>query len=440
MAPDDVMPTLKRRIQVDGFDIVLDLERSHGCWICDARGGREYLDCFTFFGSNPLGMNHPALTEASFLERLGRVAVNKPSNSDIYTNVYAEFVRTVDRVARPAGMRWFFFVEGGALAVENALKVAFDWKVRRNARRGAGERGGQVLHLERAFHGRSGYALSLTNTDPRKTMYYPKFDWPRIPSPAIRFPLDEAEARRLDEAEGEALARARRFFEQRGGEIAAVIFEPIQAEGGDRHFRPGFLQALSRLAHEHDALVVADEVQTGVGLTGRFWAHEHFGFEPDVLAFAKKMQVGGLMAGGRVEEEPENVFRVSSRINSTWGGHIVDMLRATRILEVIEGERLVDNAARRGDQLLSGLERIAAGSEGTVSNARGRGLMCAVSFPRAEVRDRAVRACFERGLMVLACGTRSLRFRPALTISAAEIDAALDRLEDAVRELARSAA
>ncbi len=431
LAPDGVLDALRRRMQVDGLDLVLDLERSHGCRLVDARDGRELLDFFTFFASNPIGMNHPALTEPAALERLARVAVNKPSNSDVYTETYGEFVETVDRVARHPSMRWFFFVDGGALAVENALKVAFDWKVRRNFRRGhTAERGHQVLHLEWAFHGRSGYTLSLTNTaDPRKTMYFPKFDWPRIPSPAIHFPLDEREAERLDAAEADALARARQAFEERRDDVAAIIVEPIQAEGGDRHFRPEFLAGLRALADEFDALLIFDEVQTGVGMTGTFWAFEQLGAVPDLVTFAKKMQIGGMMAGPRVDEEPDNVFHVSSRINSTWGGHLVDMFRATRILEVIERERLVENAGRQGTRLLAGLETLGDRHPGLVGNVRGRGLMCAISFPDGATRDRVIRDCHEARLLVLPCGQRSLRFRPALNIDAAAIDEGLAILD-----------
>ncbi|MCU0223216.1 MAG: L-lysine 6-transaminase [Acidobacteria bacterium] len=434
LAPDGVLDALRRRMQVDGLDLVLDLERSHGCRLVDARDGRELLDFFTFFASNPIGMNHPALTEPAALERLARVAVNKPSNSDVYTEAYGEFVEAVDRVARHPSMRWFFFVDGGALAVENALKVAFDWKVRRNFRRGhTAERGHQVLHLEWAFHGRSGYTLSLTNTaDPRKTMYFPKFDWPRIPSPAIHFPLDEREAERLDVAEADALARARQAFEERRDDVAAIIVEPIQAEGGDRHFRPEFLAGLRALADEFDALLIFDEVQTGVGMTGTFWAFEQLGAVPDLVTFAKKMQIGGMMAGPRVDEEPDNVFHVS-RINSTWGGHLVDMFRATRILEVIERERLVENAGRQGARLLAGLETLGDRYPGLVGNVRGRGLMCAISFPDGATRDRVIRDCHEARLLVLPCGQRSLRFRPALNIDAAAIDEGLAILDAVLR-------
>ncbi len=437
IAPNEVLDALRRRIQVDGLDLVLDLDRSRGARLVDARDGRSYLDFFSFFASSPLGMNHPALTEPAFLDRLARVAVNKPSNSDIYTDVYAEFVDTLDRVGRPDCMKYFFFVDGGALAVENAIKVAFDWKVRRNFAKGLPcERGHQVLHFEWAFHGRSGYTLSLTNTaDPRKTMYFPKFDWPRLPSPAIRFPQDAAEDARLDQLEADVEARARQAFAERKDDIAAILIEPIQAEGGDRHFRPQFLRRLRALCDEFEALLIFDEVQTGVGMTGTFWAFEQFGVEPDLITFAKKMQIGGLMAGPRVDDEPENVFHVSSRINSTWGGHLVDMLRAGRMLQVIEAERLVDNARVQGARLLAGLHEIGRARGELVHNVRGRGLLCAISFADGGTRDAAVKACHGNGLMVLPCGTDALRFRPALNVTPAEVDEALNRLDEALATL-----
>jgi L-lysine 6-transaminase len=431
VAPKDVHATIGRYMLADGEHLVIDLHRSHGPYLCDEATGREYLDFYAYFASQPVGHNHPKLVEPWFRERIAKVALHNPANSDVYTTYMAEFVETFARVAKPVDMPYLFLIAGGTLAVENALKVAFDWKVRRNFRRGhTAERGHQVLHLEWAFHGRSGYTLSLTNTaDPRKTMYFPKFDWPRIPSPAIHFPLDEREAERLEAAEADALARARQAFEERRDDVAAIIVEPIQAEGGDRHFRPGFLAGLRALADEFDALLIFDEVQTGVGLTGTFWAFEQLGAVPDLVTFAKKMQIGGLMAGPRVDEEPDNVFHVSSRINSTWGGHLVDMFRATRILEVIERERLVENAARQGARLLDGLEGLGARYPGLVGNVRGRGLMCAISFPDGATRDRVIRDCHEARLLVLPCGQRSLRFRPALNIDAAAIDEGLAILD-----------
>jgi L-lysine 6-transaminase len=436
IAPADVHKTLARYILADGYEFVFDFEKSHGAWVHDSKSGRDYLDFLTFFGSNPIGYNHPKMNDPEFQRMLARVAQLKPSNSDVYTVEYAWFVDTFGRLAMPKEMRHAFFVEGGALGVENALKVAFDWKVRRNKARGvAGERGAQVVHFREAFHGRSGYTLSLTNTDPRKTDYFPKFPWPRIDNPKLRFPVTAEVEEDVRAAEERALDQIGQAFRERGDDIACIVIEPIQAEGGDNHFRPAFLQSLQRLAREHDCLFVVDEVQTGLGLTGRLWAYQHFGLEPDVLAFGKKVQVGGCMAAARVDEVPDNVFKVPSRINSTWGGSITDMVRSGRYLEIIDEDGLVENARVVGDHLLRGLEGVQSELGGVMSNARGRGLMIAFDLATPEARDRAHKRLVESGLLLLTCGTRSIRFRPPLNLTAAEADAALDIARRALRQI-----
>jgi L-lysine 6-transaminase len=427
LQPADVHEVLARHLQVDGFDFVLDLEASRGSRLVDARDGSSYLDLFTFFASSALGMNHPALVDdEEFRSDLLTAALNKPSNSDIYTVAMARFVDTFARVLGDPALPHLFFVEGGALAVENAIKVAFDWKSRWNEAHGIdAELGTKVLHLEHAFHGRSGYTLSLTNTDPVKVARFPKFDWPRIPAPYI------AAGRDVDAAERVTLAAARAAFEQHRHDIACFVMEPIQGEGGDHHFRPEFLQAMQQLCHEFDALFVLDEVQTGCGLTGSAWAYQQLGVQPDVVAFGKKTQVCGVMAGGRVDEVADNVFVVGSRINSTWGGNLTDMVRMRRILEVIESDGLIERAAIAGTQLRMLLEEMAE-RHPAVTDVRGRGLMCAFSLPDAETRNRVLTSLREEErVLLLGCGRRSIRFRPALTVLPADLAvgiAALDRV------------
>ncbi len=427
----EVHETLRRHLLVDGYPLVIDLERSRGSIVRDAVSSRELIDFYSFFASNPLGFNHPGMLDERTRERLAATSIVKVANSDKYTTYFAEFVDTLSRTAAPVELPKYFFVEGGALAVENALKTAFDWKVRKNLAAGRGERGHAVLHLERAFHGRSGYTLSLTNTDPNKTEYFPKFDWPRIPSPMIRFPLTGAHVAETEERERAAVAAAEAAFERLPHDIAAIIVEPIQGEGGDNHFRPSFFAELRRLADEHDALLVYDEVQTGLGATGKWWAYQHHGIAPDILCFAKKMQVGGILVSERIDDVENNVFRKPGRINSTWGGGLVDMVRATRILEIIVDEKLLDNAAARGAELLAGLQALQQ-RRPAVENARGQGLMCAIDLPDAKARDAAIKRCFADGMLVLACGTRSLRFRPALNVPAEIIAEGLQRLDAAI--------
>jgi L-lysine 6-transaminase len=427
LTADRVHETLGRHILADGYDMVLDINRSHGRRLWDAHRGRSVLDMFSFFATAPVGLNHPKMADPAFREKLLRAALANPTNSDIYTPEFAEFVDTFGRVGIPSYLPHAFFVAGGTLGVENALKAAMDWKVRRNFRKGLTvEKGHQIVHFRDAFHGRSGYTLSLTNTaDLRKYQYFAKFDWPRITNPALRFPVDAPELERVEALERTAVEEIERAFLERKADIAAIIIEPIQAEGGDNHYRPEFMRALRRLADENEALLIFDEVQSGVGLTGRFWAHQHAGVRPDLMAFGKKMQVCGMLAGPKIDEEPENVFKVSSRLNSTWGGNLVDMVRSQRYLEIIEQDGLVAQAATVGAHLVAGLEALQAERPDVFSNARGRGLMCAIDLRDAATRDKVADEAYEMGMMILGCGRSSLRFRPPLDVTAADIDEAL---------------
>ncbi|WP_137122490.1 L-lysine 6-transaminase [Segeticoccus rhizosphaerae] len=436
VAAGQVHESLSQHILTGGFALVLDAKASHGSWIVDATTGDSYLDLYSFFASAPLGLNPPGVVDdADFMALLAEVAANKPANSDIYTTHYAEFVDTFARVLGDPALPHLFFVEGGALAVENALKTAFDWKSRRNEAKGLSpDLGTKVMHLTKAFHGRSGYTMSLTNTDPVKVARFPKFDWPRIDVPAVVFPLEDHLAE-VEEAERHALEQARAAFEANPDDIACFIAEPIQGEGGDNHLRPEFLQAMQALCHEFDALFILDEVQTGVGLTGTAWAYQQLGLEPDIVAFAKKVQLGGIMAGRRVDEVADNVFHVASRINSTWGGGLTDMVRSRRLLEIIEREGLIERAAELGAGLLTDLQELAT-RHPAVSNVRGRGLMCALDLPDTAQRDEVLRCLYDdERVLALGCGERSVRFRPALSVTPQELGqavAALDRVLTAI--------
>ena len=432
-AADTVRETLARHILADGYHLVLDMVESEGIYLKDAVTGRRFVDLFTFYASNPLGMNHPMLRDDEpFKARLLDAALNKVANSDIYTRHFARFLETFERIGIPEELPHAFFVSGGALAVENALKTAFDWKVRKNMQNGySSERGHQILHFEQSFHGRSGYTMSLTNTDPNKVAYYPKFDWPRVINPHCNGPADMED---IEEREELALTQAKTFFHTNKDDIAAIIIEPIQGEGGDNHFRPQFHQALRDLADENEALLIYDEVQTGVALTGTFWAYQGIGVTPDIIAFGKKTQVCGILAGTRIDEVDDNVFEKSSRINSTWGGNLVDMVRFDRILEVIEQDDLVGNAQETGAYLKHKVEGLAERFEG-IENPRGTGLMRAFDLPDGDTRDAVIKRTYEHGALILGCGQRAVRFRPALCITPDGIDEGLEILEKALVEV-----
>jgi L-lysine 6-transaminase len=418
----------------DGMDIIIDLKKSKGCLLVDQRNGTEYLDCFAMFASMSVGYNHPRLKAAK--SYLGHLAIQKPANSDTYSQPMAEFIGTFSRIGIPKYLPHAFFIEGGALAVENALKTAFDWKVRKGLKKGYDRPvGSKIIHFRQCFHGRSGYTLSLTNTaDPRKTKYFPTFDWPRIDNPKITFPLDQQTQKEVIARENEALQQIRQAIDRDGDEIAGLIIEPIQGEGGDNHFRNEFFVELRKICDAHEILFIMDEVQTGVGLTGKFWAHEHFTVRPDVISFGKKTQVCGILASTRVDEVENNVFKESSRINSTFGGNLIDMVRFSYVLKIIDEEHLVENARIRGEELLSGLTHLVNDYPDIISNARGRGLMCAFDLPDTQQRDQLRRDLQEEKLLVAGCGIKSIRFRPHLIISEDEVQRVLQILRKVLQK------
>jgi L-lysine 6-transaminase len=437
IAPDEVVNVLSRHILADGYDITLDMANSHGSYLHDAKHNRKLLDFFTFFASAPVGFNHPKmLNDKEFLDALLRAALTNPSNSDIYTVEYAQFMNSFERVAMNSDFKYAFFIAGGTLAVENTLKAAMDWKVKKNFQKGyRSEKGHQILHFEQAFHGRSGYALSLTNTTVDKTALFTKFDWPRVSNPKIKFPYTDSGYDELKKREQLAIKQIKQYFYDRKDDIAAIIIEPIQAEGGDNHFRAEFLQELKNLALENEALLIFDEVQTGVGLTGKFWAYEHFGVIPDMIAFGKKMQICGLLCGERIDEIPDNVFHVPSRINSTWGGSLADMVRAGKILDIIEEDNLVQNAADMGEHLLQGLHSIAEEHPQKVSNVRGRGLMCAFDLTNKVQRDALIKEAMHEGLFLLGCAEKTIRFRPPLNISKEEVEKGVEIIKQVLHKI-----
>lgn len=430
-----VKETLGKHILADGFDFVMDYEQSQGSYIVDKLTGKKYLDMFSMFASASVGYNHPYILERA--SWLGKMAVYKPTLSDVYLQEYADFMEVFARVVIPKELPYCFFIEGGALAVENALKTAFDWKTRKNWQKDIEKEAGIAIHFKQAFHGRSGYTLSLTNTaDPRKYQYFPKFDWPRINNPKLIFPLTEDSLKETIRQEQLALVQIQEAILSHPDEVACIIIEPIQAEGGDNHFRPEFFASLRDICDDNEVLLILDEIQTGIGMTGKMWAYEHTGIIPDLISFGKKSQVCGILANKeKMDQVEHHVFKESSRINSTFGGNLIDMLRFQLILEIIESENLVENAAITGEFLLNGLQKLEQQFPEDISAARGKGLMCAFDLKDHETRDRLKNKLFEEGIIILPCGEKSLRFRPHLNVTKEEIQIVLDKINGVFNKL-----
>lgn len=432
ISANNVKENIGQYMLADGMDYIIDLNKSHGSWLVDGRDSTEYLDLFSMFASMSVGYNHPYMI--SNKDRLMQAAINKPTNSDIYSSEMAEFVDTMGRLAQPDYLPYAFYIEGGGLAVENALKAAFDWKVRKNLANGQSEGGSKIIHFKECFHGRTGYTLSLTDSpDKRKTDYFPKFDWPRIHNPKVSFPITDDVINDVKREEAKAVAQIESALAQYPGEIAGLIIEPIQGEGGDNHFRESFFRKLRKLADEHEFLLIYDEVQTGIGLTGKMWAHQHYGEDcrPDIISFGKKTQVCGMFAGQRIDEVDGHVFKESSRLNSTWGGNLVDMVRFTLCLEIIEQENLISQVVENGAYLKLGIETIQSRYD-NVSNARNLGLFGAFDLPNTKDRDKLIGLIADEGALMLGCGYSSIRFRPHLNISKSEIDQGLEMINRAL--------
>lgn len=425
-----VKETLGRHILADGFDFVMDYEKSHGSWIVDRLTGKEYLDMFSMFASAAVGYNHPYIVEKA--SWLGKMAVYKPTLSDVYLQEYADFMEVFERVAIPKELEYCFFIEGGALAVENALKAAFDWKTRKNWQKDINTEGSVAIHFKQAFHGRSGYTLCLTNTsDPRKYQYFPKFEWPRIINPKINFPITEEGTQETIKNEQLALLHIQETILSNPNQVSCIILEPIQAEGGDNHFRDEFFVSLRKICDDNDILLIFDEVQTGIAMTGTMWAFQQSVINPDIIVFGKKTQVCGILANKeKMNEVEHHVFTESSRINSTFGGNFIDLLRFQLVLEIIEQENLVEHSKVAGQFLLDGLKKLEEKFPQDVFASRGKGLMCAFDLKDGETRNWLQGKLYEEGIIILTCGDKSLRFRPHLNVKNEELQLVLNKIDE----------
>jgi len=457
----EVLEILRRHILVDGFtNIVVDLEKSNGSYLYDSLNGRRYVDFFSYFASCPIGYNHPKMGDKDFQKKLILSAIHKPSNSDFYTGLYAEFVEAVERYALPENMPYMFLIDGGALAVENALKCSFDFKTKINMRKGIWNgrweeidekytNNLKVIYFDEAFHGRSGYTMTITrSSDIRKTAFFPKFNWYRVPNPRIHFPLDDREIERVSKAEEDAIKHIKDIITRDREYVSAIIIEPIQAEGGDNHFRGEFFKALRDITLNEDILLIYDEVQTGMGITGKMWGYQNFGekAKPDILTFGKKFQVAGIIVSKRIDELEYNVFSDkvdeslgfapgSNRLNSTFGGNLTDMVRATQYLKIMDEENLIENSRVMGEYILNKLTEICSKYPDKVDNMRGRGLMIAFDLNRPQLRDEVYNKIIDNGLLVLKCGRKSIRFRPHLDIDKKIADEGLEIVKKSFSQL-----
>lgn len=410
------------------YEFVWDVTEPATGPFCTDADGNVLLDFTGQVGAAPLGYNHPDLRErlAAFdLPDPGKIA-----GQDFYTTAGdprdpdvpgpAELMERLTDVTARYGMDTVFLSNSGAEAVENALKICYD-----------ATSGEYAITCEGAFHGRTLGALSLNRS---KAKY--RRDFPEVPgvhdTPYCRdSDCDRATCECGFFAGG--TSHLRRMLDPETGHVdpgavAYLIVEPVQGEGGYHVPSDAFAEELAAVCDRHDLLVIADEIQSGMGRTGEWWGVDHLPVDPDVICAGKAARVGATVAPGELFPDERG------RISSTWGaGDIVAAARGALTIEVIRDRNLLDNATDRGGQAMDGL---ADASLPNVVDRRGRGLMLAVEFDTERRRDAVQAEALKRGLLTLGCGQKSLRLLPPLDVRAREIDLGVELLAEAAEAAA----
>jgi 4-aminobutyrate aminotransferase/(S)-3-amino-2-methylpropionate transaminase len=426
-----------------------DYDNSLGNYLVDADGNR-FLDCFGQISSLPLGYNHPDMLRAMQSEAAAKMMCQRPALGVMPPKDWPERLQhIVERIA-PRGCNNFVTMLCGSSSIENAFKQAMiRYEVNRrgssahtsedmassmlNASPGCSQT--TILSFDGAFHGRTFGALSATRSKPIHKLDVAAFDWPVAPFPKLKYPLGpNAQANALEEQRClEAVDQILDHQKTIGRDVAGVVVEPVQAEGGDNHASHSFFRKLRRLCTKHGAAFIVDEVQTGGGATGRFWAHEHWelpqGEEPDFVTFSKKLQTGGYFH--KESMRPDAGYRIFN----TWMGEPVKLLQLQTILHVMERDSLIDVVNRAGKTLQDGLSLIAAAHPQLVQNDRGVGTFCAIDGHDAATRDKIIGGLRMKGVWVGGCGDRTIRLRPALIFDTTHADILLESLDQVLTDM-----
>ncbi len=407
---------IKLKTQVPGpksFRILRGLKAKNGGWsvsyplvfsgkghgpYCEDLDGNMFLDMASQIAANPLGYNHPEMVEV--VRNYAHRFPVKFAGQDFAVAEHLGLIEDLTGIS-PQGMDTAFLINSGAEAVENAMKICM--------RKRPGTKFG--ISMQTGWHGRTLGALSLTNSNKTHKKGYPRL-------PMLRLPYDETAPEAL-----ERILRAEASAE----EIGFLMIEHVQGEGGYNIARKEMVAGLRRVCAEHGIPYISDEVQAGMGRTGKWWAFEHYGIVPDVFTCAKALQVAAVVSGkGMFPDEP-------GAISSTWGGgHVIDMALGMKTIEIIQRENLLGKNAKTGKYLLSALDDI-----GGIDNQRGLGLMIAFDLPDVGMRDNVVAECAKRGLLVLGCGQSSIRLIPPYVVEKEDCDKAVGILEDSVKECRR---
>ena len=370
--------------------------------------GNLFLDFAAGIAVNSTGHAHPRVIGA--IKEQASELIHY-SASDFYLPIYAETAREIARIAPMPGKLRTYLGNSGTEVVEAAIKVA---------RFATGRP--YVVGFLGGFHGRTYGSVSLTAS---KAKYHAGFG-PLLPG-IYHAPFGKLEHLRwFDDVLFNHLVPA--------DEVAAIVVEPIQGEGGYIVPEDGFLEGLRELCTRHGILLVADEIQSGAGRTGKMWAVEHWGVEPDILLVAKGIASGMPLGAMVARAELMESWGVGAH-GSTYGGNPVACAAALATIELLEGG-LVDNAAARGEQALAALRELKSRHPKTVLDVRGKGLMIGVELADPKLAEEVQWACFQRGLLVLECGEQTVRMCPPLVASASDVDTAVRIFGEAVAAVA----
>lgn len=410
---------LKTRIAFDESAKTIDFKKSHGSYLIDA-DGKEYLDFCMSFGSCSLGYNHPELSER--MMQHSELFINKISNSDMYSEYYCNFINKIF-ANLPSRFTRGFFIDNGSTAVDFALKTCCDFYARKHKLSEEQVNQLDIVSFRGGFHGRVGYPVSLTTTDPNKTKLYIKHNFTKITVPEVKFPTNIDEVQSLEEKSLSELETA-----LKKNNVIAVIMEPLLSEFGNKIIRKEYLQEVRKITKKYDTFLIMDEIQTFALCGNGLWLSELYSVDADIICLGKKLQIAGFVITDKINEIQDNVFQAKSRISSTFNGSTIDMLRALIILDIIHEENLIENVRKQGRYLLEGLNQLAGKYYPIINNVRGIGLLIAWDMKDTSARDKLLMKLNEK-MFILPAGEKSIRIRCALNISKSECDLFLEILE-----------
>lgn len=416
---------LEKVYDTRSYHLVANYEKSSGNFIADV-DGNMLLDVYAQIASIPLGYNNPALGAAAASPDMIDALINRPAIGNFPPHHWASLLKTSVLKVAPKGLNQVFTALAGSDANETAYKAAFMYRRRQ-------ERGGpevdfsveemksamnnqspgspqlSILSFRTAFHGRLFGSLSTTHSKPIHKMDIPAFDWPQAPFPLLKYPLEDYTQENAAE-EVRCLAETEDLIKTFRHPVAAVVVEPIQSEGGDNHASPNFFRELRKLTKRYKVLLIVDEVQTGVGATGKFWAHDHWGLTqpPDIVTFSKKAQTAGYYYGNPALR-PNKPYRQFN----TWMGDAARLILFRAIIQEIERLNLVQHTAQVGEYLYAGLERIASQYPNEIQNLRGKGQGTFIAWDSPR-RDKFLKDAKGEGVNIGGCGEKAIRLRPML--------------------------